>query len=26
MAEDNFNTAAGRRIFIGGKTGADTET
>lgn len=26
MAEDNLNTAAGCRLFIGGKTGADTET
>lgn len=26
MAEDNLNTAAGCRISIGGKTGADTET
>ncbi|MBH3395807.1 hypothetical protein I5Q41_18800 [Pseudomonas monteilii] len=26
MADDNLNTAAGCRLFIGGKTGADTET
>ncbi|MCE1007205.1 hypothetical protein [Pseudomonas monteilii] len=26
MADDNLNTAAGCRFFIGGKTGADTET
>ncbi|AIL60936.1 hypothetical protein [Pseudomonas alkylphenolica] len=26
MAEDNLNTAAGCRIALGGKTGADTET
>ena len=26
MAEDNLNTAAGCRLFIGGKTGADTQT
>lgn len=26
MADDNLNTAAGCRIAIGGKTGADTET
>lgn len=26
MAEDNLNTAAGCRLAIGGKTGADTET
>jgi len=26
MAEDNLNTAAGCRFFIGGKTGADDET
>lgn len=25
MADDNLNTAAGCRFFIGGKTGADTE-
>lgn len=26
MADDNLNTAAGCRLFIGGKTGADTQT
>lgn len=26
MAEDNLNTAAGCRLYIGGKTGADTQT
>ncbi|WP_079229404.1 hypothetical protein [Pseudomonas putida] len=26
MADDNLNTAAGCRFFIGGKTGADTQT
>ncbi|MBC3484685.1 hypothetical protein OO306_00430 [Pseudomonas sp. DCB_AW] len=26
MADDNLNTAAGCRFFLGGKTGADTET
>lgn len=26
MAEDNLNTAAGCRLFIGDKTGADTQT
>ncbi|MBF8679854.1 hypothetical protein [Pseudomonas fulva] len=26
MADDNLNTAAGCRLYIGGKTGADTET
>lgn len=26
MADDNLNTAAGCRFFIGSKTGADTET